>query len=286
MRHPNVVKYLYSEEPHHNLHHNNLKCLLITEYIRPLSTLIDSLNIEQIMHGIYGITNALNFLHEKAKMSHNNLSKSSIYVNGKQVWKLSDFEFSLSFSNLNCDNLREIYEFKQKNSITPEEEINYRNSNQSNDLNKIYKLAPHSIDAYGWAMTVLSILPNSSINKNEKNSFRTFFGEHNDLVTNPVVEKLDTDLPSLEFKFDNSFEQLELYLNKEPTERPTLKSALNIKLFDLYKIDDFFDESSIEFELFQIDNLEDLELNYEKLIEYLMRLNKEQMNLKINEQVV
>lgn len=184
MRYPNIVKYFYSEEPppsqqnstsHHV--HANLKCLLITEFIRPISNLIDNLSSEQIMHGIYGITNAIHFLHDKVQMSHNNLSESCIYLNSKQVWKLNDFELALSFSKLNKESLREIYEFKQKNSITPEEESNFKDPSGQGvnkiDLNQVYQESPHAIDAYGWALTILNLLPS---NKQIK-SFKTFFGD-------------------------------------------------------------------------------------------------------------
>lgn len=156
--------------------HPSFKCVLITEFVRPITTLIESLTGEQISHGIYGITNAIQFLHEKTQTSHNNLSESCIYVNCKQVWKLNDFELALGFSHLTKDNLREIYELKQKNAITPEEEINFKEPNQTKlDLNKLYQEAPHSIDAYGWAITILNLLSNSS----KKKSFKAFFGDEN-----------------------------------------------------------------------------------------------------------
>ncbi len=133
LRHPNIVKYFYSEEPPpsqqqtHNLHvQASLKCLLITEFIRPISSLIDNLNSEQVMHGIYGITNAIHFLHEKCSLSHNNLSENCIYLNCRQVWKLNDFELALPFDKLNRQALKNIYELKQKNAITPEEEANFK----------------------------------------------------------------------------------------------------------------------------------------------------------------
>lgn len=266
LRHPNIVKYFYSEEPppsqqQSQSHHAqaNLKCILITEFIRPVANLVGNLTNEQIMHGIYGITNAIQFIHERAQMSHNNLSESCIYVNCKQVWKLNDFELALSFNDLTRENLRSIYEFKQKNAITPEEEANFHNSSENKlDLNRIYHEAPHSIDAYGWALTILNLLPNNKVK-----SFKTFFGDD---ATN-------------EKEFINSNEQLEFYLSSNPTERPTLKSALDIKLFDLYKYNS--DTTSIESQLFRIDNLEDLETNFSKLLDYLSELKPSSVNEKL-----
>ena len=181
------MKYFYSEEPaisqhhgqnNHNVPHPNTKCLLITEFIRPITILIENLSTEQVMHGIYGITTAIQFLHEKAQMSHNNISESSIYVNCKQVWKLNDFELALSFGNLNKENLKEIYSFENKNAITPEEEINYKNPNKL-DLNRVFQQVPHSIDAYGWAITILNLLPSYH---NATKSFKTFFGDDTSIL--------------------------------------------------------------------------------------------------------
>lgn len=272
LRHPNVVKYFYSEEPppsqqqsHSYSAQANLKCLLITEFIRPVNLFIETCNYEQVMHGIFGITNAIHFLHDKVKMSHNNLTENCIYVNCKQVWKLNDFELALSFDKLNSENLKEIYELKQRNAITPEEEANFKDNGTGVklDLNKVYKEAPHSIDAYGWALTILNILPN-----NQFKSFKSFFGDD----PSPINHSNNDEA-------SNSNEQLELYLSTDPRERPSLSSALEIKLFDLYKTNT--DENSSEAQLFKIDNLEDLEKNFTKLMEYLEHVEPSMVNEKL-----
>jgi hypothetical protein len=70
LRHPNIVKYFYSEETSLLNHPTHFKCLLITEYIRPLTSILNELSSEQIIHGIYGLTQAVHFLHEKVSSSH------------------------------------------------------------------------------------------------------------------------------------------------------------------------------------------------------------------------
>ena len=68
IRHPNIVKYFYSEENSPaNVNVNHVKCLLITESIRPLSNLINELNKEEIIRGLFSITTAISFLHDKVK---------------------------------------------------------------------------------------------------------------------------------------------------------------------------------------------------------------------------
>ena len=60
IRHPNIVKYLYSNE---QTQVNS--CILITESIIPLKSLLNELKYEQIISGLYGITCAIEFLHNK-----------------------------------------------------------------------------------------------------------------------------------------------------------------------------------------------------------------------------
>lgn len=252
LRHPNIVKYFYSEEPPPS------HCpLLITEFIRPLSSLIDNLNAEQIMHGIYNITSSLHFLHSKCKLSHNNLSENCIYLNCRQVWKLNDFELAISFDKLTRDTLKDIYEFKHKNAITPEEEASYKDIGNYKELDRTMQQVPHAIDAYGWALTILNLLPS----ENQVKSFKSFFGDDSGA--------------------GGDAKQLELYLSADPIERPNLESALKIGLFDLYRVGD--ETNSDETHLFKIDNLEELDQNFDKLLDYLCNLKPEKVNEKLIE---
>jgi len=131
------------------------------------------------------------------------------------------------------------------------------------DLDKVYEQAPHAIDAYGWALTILNLLPNS----NQIKSFKTFFGDESNTASRV-----------------NDQQQLEFYLSTEPTERPTLQCALKIKLFDMYRTNpDTSLDSSVLTHLLTIDNLEDLEKNVDKLVEYLSQLSPDMVNEKLVE---
>ena len=68
-------------------------------------------------------------------------------------------------------------------------------------------------------------------------------------------------------------------MSTNPTERPTLKNALDINLFSSYKTN--VDENSVENQLFKIDNLEDLEKNFTVLLNYCANLTAEQVNEKL-----
>jgi SCY1-like protein 3 len=244
LRHPNIVKYFYSEESPLINQANHFKCLLITEYIRPLATILKDLSSEQIIHGIYGVTQAVHFLHDKVKLSHNNINESCIYLNSKQSWKLNNFELAIPFSTLNKQSLNQILEFKNKNSITPEEEEKEQDNNfvKKYDLDLVYKTSPHAIDSYGWGMFILNVL--------------TPDGSNSELG------------------------DLENFLNKDPRLRPTFSEALNLKLFELNKPSN--DKSILSktstFDPFQIRNLDELEANYEDLMNYLVNLNETLIN--------
>ena len=253
LRHPNIVKYLYSKEPPHS------KCILITEPLRPLSCLMNNLSREQIVRGLYGITNAVLFLHEKAHLSHNNICATSIYLNSKQTWKLNNFELSLLFSDLNVQNLAQIYEYKDKNSVTPEEELISKGMSKP-DLNTILKAHPYCLDSYAWAMLVVKMLYTD--NKLGSN-------------TN-IIDDEDEDC------------SLEDYLSNDPKKRPSIKSAIELQCFDVCKNFNCAN-SQDKFDPLKIQNLNDLESNFNNFREYLADICKMETKLRkkmLNENLI
>ena len=198
-------------------------------------------------------------------MSHNNLSEHCIYLNSKQTWKLNDFELAINFSNLNRENLRQIYEFKNKKSITPEEEAEVMGGSKIKfDLDLIYKQSPHSIDAYGWAMLVINLLPTNNQPKG---------------LYNNSYSAIDHTLDGLDS--GEYVDQLELFLSKDPSLRPTLKFALGMRLFsgmtnnltdnsiDSRSNDKESQDNSDQFDIFKISNLDELDENFNALTDFL-----------------
>ena len=109
------------------------------------------------------------------------------------------------------------------------------------------------IDAYGWAMCIINLLPSSA---------------------------------------SDPFEQLETFLSKEPSQRPTFHAALNLKLFDYNKQTLSTTQSSSNscvtavkpsFDPYQITSLDDLETNYSQLVDYLASLTDECL---VNEKLI
>lgn len=98
---------------------------------------------------------------------------------------------------------------------------------------------------------------------------------------------------------ENSLDQLEIFLSKDPSQRPTLKSALNLSIFDLCKdltlnnsvqsgVNEFNEEelnsSNQEtctiFDPFKLNNLNDLDQHWYKLVEYLGNLTSSENEFK------
>ncbi len=305
MRHPNIVKFLYSEEST-----QVSKCLLITESIRPLKVFVNVLSKEQILRGVFGITNALVFLHEKAFVSHNNLNESSIYLNGKQTWKLSDFELSLGFDELKRENLKQIRDLKDKNCITPEEEKLEQLENDS-----LFSTYPHSIDTYCWAMLLVNILrARSNSLTTSKKGYRNSSYEMDKSISKEdeyAKNEKEMDDEDLDEDFLDSLDELEVYLHKDASVRPRLSNALNLKLFNLYKnfsqSETSLKESHVvtfqslaltsnkeenrknEFDPFKLNNLNDIEENWAQLADYMQNITSKNMQKKcslINEKLI
>ncbi|MFH4976625.1 hypothetical protein AB6A40_003334 [Gnathostoma spinigerum] len=101
LRHPNVLTYIDSIEVDN-------KFYLITEPCVPLSVYVNSARLVGsqkefvVSWGLYQVMNCLKFLHNEAKLSHENLRRA-VYVTPAGDWKLSGFEYSTAFSSVRSD---------------------------------------------------------------------------------------------------------------------------------------------------------------------------------------
>jgi hypothetical protein len=261
---------------------------------------------------------------KKAFISHNNINTSCIYLNTKQVWKLNDFELALNFADLNRENLRAIYEFKNKNAVTPEEELSIIRFSSTNglsgggggssankyDLDVVYKEHPHAIDSYAWAMLVFNLIT-APVDTATAGTGVTNDGKNNTIFYHMQHKQSSLSITSIidneEHEDKYCLEELEKFLNKDPALRPTFSYALNMNLFDLYNnstansMNSSFNEylncnetttaaaiaeavapgtvqningTTAHFDPFKIDNLDALEANWSKLVNYLMNLTQ------------
>ncbi|VDN07426.1 unnamed protein product [Thelazia callipaeda] len=101
LRHPNVLVYLDSIEI-------NGMFYLITETCVPLKIYVTQNHFSGtqkdlvISWGLFQLMNCLKFLHQEAKLSHEDI-RHSVYVTKSGDWKLGGFEKSVSFSNPRVD---------------------------------------------------------------------------------------------------------------------------------------------------------------------------------------
>lgn len=143
LKHPALVKHLWSYE-------NSEEFCMVTEPIRPLESVIQTLDTTEIIAGLHNIVEALVFLHERGGLSHNNLCLASVYVSDNDWgWRLSGMEFVCKFSELTNEFLSETKSFRDSKSISPEEKEGQVNINQRTG---------HSLDAYAFGVFVSDIL--------------------------------------------------------------------------------------------------------------------------------
>uniref|UniRef100_F1KVM3 Protein-associating with the carboxyl-terminal domain of ezrin n=1 Tax=Ascaris suum TaxID=6253 RepID=F1KVM3_ASCSU len=92
LRHPYIVEYVASSVGVDELS-------LLTERVNMLDLTVESLLPIEVHTGLAHILSALIFLHEKAALSHNNVSPSSVFVSLDGRWKLSGFECAQELHN-------------------------------------------------------------------------------------------------------------------------------------------------------------------------------------------
>nr|XP_039270533.1 protein-associating with the carboxyl-terminal domain of ezrin-like [Styela clava] len=112
LRHPNILRHIGFVCTETEAH-------LVTERVSPLYLQFETADANEVSSGIYDIAQALNFLHEKAGLSHNAVSIESIYVAEGGAWKLSNFEYACPFEEATADHLKTI---KRPKEIMPPEE--------------------------------------------------------------------------------------------------------------------------------------------------------------------
>lgn len=139
-RHPGLLKYIDGGII-------GGEVVVVTERAVPL--LHQDLEMFSPLHisaGLLSIIETLVFLHDRAGVSHNNVSPAGIFVTSDGAWKLWGLEYSCSFGELTRDHIEHINSYCHEKSVPPD------------DKSRISPSYQHARDSYAFSCLVKEIL--------------------------------------------------------------------------------------------------------------------------------